>query len=41
MIIDNIISEGSKILRKANIENPLLDAELLFTSISKKKKIFQ
>ncbi len=40
MIIDNIISEGSKILRKANIENPLLDAELLFTSISKKKRIF-
>lgn len=40
MIIDNIILEGSKILRKANIENPLLDAELLFTSISKKKRIF-
>ena len=40
MIIDNLISEGSKILKKANIKNPLLDAELLFTSISKKKRIF-
>ena len=41
MIIDNLISEGSKILKKANIKNPLLDAELLFTSISKKKEFFQ
>ena len=40
MIIDNIISKGSKILREAGVENPLLDAELLFTSISKKNKIF-
>ena len=29
MIINNLIIEGTKILRKENIHNPILDAELL------------
>ena len=40
MIIDNLIFEGTKILRQENIENPMLDAELLLTSITKKEREF-
>ena len=40
MIIDNLIFEGTKILRQKSIENPLLDAELLLTSITKKGREF-
>ena len=38
MIIDNLIFEGTKILRQENIENPILDAELLLTPITKKRE---
>ena len=41
MVIDNLIFEGTKILRQENIENPMLDAELLLTSITKKRGNFQ
>ena len=40
MIIDNLIFEGTKILRQENIENPMLDAELLLTPITKKEREF-
>tara|TARA_B110001454_G_scaffold209864_1_gene223796 strand:- start:614 stop:1462 length:849 start_codon:yes stop_codon:yes gene_type:complete len=40
MIINNLIFEGTKILRKENIHNPLLDAELLLTPITKKNREF-
>ena len=40
MIIDNLIFEGTKILRQENIENPMLDAELLLTPITKKERKF-
>ena len=40
MIIDNLICEGTKILRQKNIETPLLDAELLLTLITKKDRKF-
>ena len=40
MIIDNLIFEGTKILRQENIENPMLDAELLLTLITKKERKF-
>ena len=40
MIIDNLIFEGTKILRQKSIENPLLDAELLLTLITKKDREF-
>ena len=40
MIIDNLIFEGTKILRQKSIETPLLDAELLLTLITKKDREF-
>tara|TARA_B100001971_G_scaffold202113_1_gene215558 strand:- start:89 stop:937 length:849 start_codon:yes stop_codon:yes gene_type:complete len=40
MIINNLIFEGTKILRKENIHNSLLDAELLLTPITKKDREF-
>ena len=40
MIIDDLIFEGTKILRQKNIETPLLDAELLLTLITKKDREF-
>ena len=40
MIINNLIKQGSKILKKQNIDSHQIDAELLLSKAIRKDRIF-
>ena len=40
MLIENLIKNGTKILKQKGINNYQLDAELLLTQITKKERVY-